>query len=93
MKAPAIVSPRAALDAGNIWRATLNLKWDVLRVLEDWTTPVHWSALGMPGDTRRFRVLVSGPLPARPAETGEFVMVVLGTGDRSGWRVAPEGKA
>jgi hypothetical protein len=73
-----------------IWHAQLSLRWEVLRVLEDWTTPVYWQVLGTPGDTRRFRVLVSGPLPARPSETGEFEMVVRMTGDRPGWWIAPD---
>lgn len=72
-----------------VWHGTLSLKWDVLRVLEDFTTPVYREVLGTPGDTRRFRVVVSGPLPGRPAECGEFVTVVRRTGDRPGWWIAP----
>ena len=45
-------------------------------MLEDWTTPEYWAVLGTPGETRRFKVRVRGPLPGRPAETSEFVMVV-----------------
>lgn len=41
--------------------------------------------LGTPGDTRRFRVLVSGPLPGKPSQSGEFVMLVKRFGDRPGW--------
>jgi hypothetical protein len=92
-EAPAIVhlGPRTTPDT--IWHATLSLKWDVRRVIEDWTTPVYWQVLGTSGDTRRFRVLVSGPLPDRPTETGEFVMVVRRAGDRPGWWIRPDGTA
>jgi hypothetical protein len=33
-------------------------------VLEDWTTPRYYEAVGTPAETRRFRVRVSGPLAA-----------------------------
>ena len=38
-----------------IWHAVLSLKWEVVRVLEDWTTPEYWAVLGTPerrGDSR-----------------------------------------
>jgi hypothetical protein len=75
-----------------IWHATLGLKWEVRAVLEDWTTSEYWAMLGTPGETRRFRVCVRGPLPGRPDEVGEFVMVVRRFGDRPGWWVSPEKK-
>jgi hypothetical protein len=53
-------------------------------VLEDWTTPRYYDAVGTPAETRRFRVRVSGPLPGNPSEKGEFVMTVRRYGDRSG---------
>ena len=49
-----------------IWHAVLSLKWDVLRVVEDWTTSEYWAVLGMPGETKRFTVRVRGPRPGRP---------------------------
>ena len=76
-----------------IWHARLSLRWEVRRVLEDWTTPLYWEVLGTPGETRRFRVVVSGPLPGRPWESGEFVMVVRRTADRPGWWIAPDDMA
>jgi hypothetical protein len=40
--------------------------------------------IGMPAETERFRVRVSGPLPAEPSADGEFVMIVRRYGDKSG---------
>ena len=76
-----------------IWHAELSLKWDVVRVIEDWTTPQYWAVLGTPGETRRFKVRVHGPQPGRPSETGEFVMIVRRFGDRPGWWISPDGAA
>jgi len=93
MEAPAIVHLGPRMTPDTIWHATSSLRWEVLRVLEDWTTRRYHDVLGTPADTRRFRVLVSGPLPARPEQTGEFVMVVRRVDDRPGWWIAPEGDA
>lgn len=40
-----------------------------------------------------FRVRVSGPLPGKPLQAGEFVMVVRRYGDWAGWWIAPESGA
>lgn len=47
-----------------------------MRVIEDWTTADYLAALGTSGELRRFRILVSGPMPGRPEESGEFVMLL-----------------
>jgi hypothetical protein len=65
-----------------IRHARLGLAWRVRRVLEDWTTPPYYDAVGTPAETRRFRVCVSGPLPGSPSEEGEFIMTVRRYGDR-----------
>lgn len=77
------------MTPGIIWHATLGLKWEVLRVVEDWITPEYRSVLGTPGETRRFVVRVSGPLSVRPPQTGEFVMIVRGFGDGPGGGSVP----
>jgi hypothetical protein len=59
-------------------------------MLEDWTTPRYYDAVGIPAETRRFRVPVSGPLSGNPSENGEFVMTVRRYGDGPGWWVSPE---
>lgn len=46
MEAPAVVYLGPRMTPETIWHAMLSLKWDVLRVLEDWTTPVYWEVLG-----------------------------------------------
>jgi hypothetical protein len=73
-----------------IRHGTLCLKWEVLAVLEDWTTPRYHDSVGTPAETRRFRVRAHGPLPGNPAENGEFVMRVARYGDRPGWWIAPD---
>jgi hypothetical protein len=62
-----------------------------LRVIEDWTTADYLAALGMSGELRRFRILVSGPMPGRPEESGEFRDASAAVGDRPGWWICPEG--
>jgi hypothetical protein len=90
MEAPATVHLGPHMTPEIIWHATLSLKWEVVRLIEDWTTSEYWAVLGTSGETRRFRVRVSGPLPGRPSETGEFEMVVRRVGDRPGWWIAPQ---
>jgi hypothetical protein len=73
----------------SIRHALLPLEWKVLTVLENWTTPTYWAVLGTPRETRRFRARVSGPLPGRPMQTGEFVMTIRRYAGRPGWWIAP----
>jgi hypothetical protein len=89
-EARAIVELGSRLVPVAIRHARLELAWSVLAVLEDWTTPVYYAVNGTPGETRRFRVRVKGPLPSQPSRDGEFVMVVRRYGDRPGWWISPE---
>jgi hypothetical protein len=73
-----------------IRHARLGMSWTVLGVLEDFTTPRYHDAVGTPAETRRFRLRVNGPLPGRPSEDGEFVLLVRRYGDRPGWWISPE---
>ena len=87
-EALAIVGLGPYLTPVSIHHARLNLAWTVLRVVEDWTTPAYYEVNGTPGETRRFRVRVSGPLPGRPSEDGEFILVIrrYGTATAGGSR-------
>ena len=89
MEAPALVDLGPRLAPIAIHHARLGLTWRVLRVIEDWTTPRYHDAVGTPAETKRYRVRVSGPLPGRPSQEGEFVMTVRRYGDRPGWWISP----
>jgi hypothetical protein len=84
MEASAVVDLSVRLLPLTIRHAELDLSWSMLAVIEDWTTPAYYDDVGTPMETKRFRVRVTGPLPARPAETGEFGMIVRRYGDRPG---------
>jgi hypothetical protein len=93
MEAPAVVDLSARLVPLTIRHAEVDLFWSVLAVLEDWTTPAYHDDVGTPMETKRFRVRVTGPLPGRPAQVGEFGMIVRRYGDRDGWGICPEPEA
>ena len=76
MEAPALVDLGPHAAPVTIRHARLSLTWTVLQVLEDWTTRRYWEVTGTAGETKRFTVRVSGPLPGQPSETGEFVMII-----------------
>jgi len=58
--APTIVHLGPRMTPQIVWHSRLNLRWDVVRLLEDWTTSEYGAVLGTPGDTRRFRVWCPG---------------------------------
>jgi hypothetical protein len=67
------------------------LRWTVREVLDGWTHP------GWPGKTynkpvteKRYRLRVFGPLPGRPDQHGEFVMIATSYGNRDRWWIRPE---
>lgn len=93
MEAPAIVDPSYRLTPLSIRHASLELPWSVLAVLEDWTAPRYSEVAGSPLETKRFLVRVRGPLPGKPSEDGEFLMILRRYGDRDGWWISPEAKA
>jgi hypothetical protein len=90
MEAPAVVDLGPCLAPVTIRHARLGLAWEVRQMLEDWTTPRYHDTVGTPGETKRSTVRVTGPLPGRPSETGEFVMTVRRYGDRPGWWISPQ---
>jgi hypothetical protein len=67
------------------------LRWTVREVLDGWTHP------GWPGKTykkpvaeKRYRLRVFGPLPGRPDQLGEFVMIATAYGNRERWWIRPQ---
>jgi hypothetical protein len=62
MAGSALVDLGPRLVPGVIRHARLGLAWQVTRVLEDWTTPRYYDAVGTMAETRRFWVRVSGPM-------------------------------
>jgi hypothetical protein len=93
METPAVVDLSSSLVPLTIRHTELDLSWSVLDVLEDWTTPAYRDDVGTPMETKRFRVRVTGPLPGRPAQVGEFGMIIRRYGDRPGWWICPESTA
>jgi hypothetical protein len=64
----------------------LHITWRVTEVLDGWEHPGSpQEMLGQATVTRWWQLKVSGPLPGRPAERGEFVMEVSPFGHRPGW--------
>lgn len=86
----ALVELRPDLTPMVITHARLAMTWRVLRTLEYWTQPRDQEAEGA-AEITRYRCWVRGPLPGRPAQIGEFTMVVRMFGDKPGqWWVNPE---
>jgi hypothetical protein len=74
------------LEPRRVEHLQFGITWDVTAILD------HWAHPGSAKDTLGKAILinwwllrVSGPLPGRPAETGEFTMEVSGYGDPPGW--------
>jgi hypothetical protein len=64
-----------------IKHATLGLTWRVLQVIETWDRPEDSPAgEGRPVLLRREVVLVDGPRPGRPGESGRFILEVCSYG-------------
>jgi hypothetical protein len=65
---------------------TLGLSWRVDEVLQAWTHPYCFStAFRESAELRRYKFRVHGPLPGRPGEKGEFILVARLYRDRRGW--------
>ena len=68
------------------------LSWLVWEVLEKWAMPYpQRPARDSHAEVDRFRVRVGGPLPGRPAEYGNFVMIVRRYADDppGAWWISP----
>jgi hypothetical protein len=70
------------------------LSWMVWEVLEEWKMPYPERPYGGPGvEVDRYRVRVGGPLPGRPREYGNFVMVIRRYSDAPrAWWISPDGE-
>jgi hypothetical protein len=73
-----------------IRHATLDLEWEVLEVVEPWQRPDD-SPAGecQPVLLAREVVLVHGPRPGRPGESGRFMLEVCRYGHVDGWWLTP----
>jgi hypothetical protein len=66
--------------------STLGITWLVTEILDSWQHPGQPRDLwGQATAIRWWRLKVSGPLPGRPAERGEFIMEITKYGDPPGW--------
>jgi hypothetical protein len=84
-------------EEGEDWRPVqvrhrdLGLTWTVRQVLASWRHPGHpQKTYGRPVVSRRHRLRVYGPLPGRPHQFGEFVMIATEYGHRPRWWIRPE---
>jgi len=59
-----------------LYHATRGLRWKVREVLDGWIHP-GWpeKTYNKPVVEKRYRLHVFGPMPGRPDQLGEFVMI------------------
>jgi hypothetical protein len=73
-----------------IRHAKLGLRWEVLEVIETWQRPDDSPAgEGQPVLMSREVLLVYGPRPGRPGESGRFIMEIASYGHVDGWSITP----
>jgi hypothetical protein len=69
--------------------ATLDLTWMIWETLDSWRDPdPAKSAAG--AEAERHRVRAYGPLPWRPSENGDLVLIVRRYTGQEGWWITPE---
>ena len=79
------------LEPKRVEHLQLGITWDVTEILDSWQHPrPPEETLGQPTLTKWWLLKVSGPLPGRPAERGEFVMEVSAYGAPPGWWIRVE---
>ena len=71
-----------------VTHATAGLQWQVLEVLEHWQHPDGMRARG-PVVREAWKMRVTGPLPGRPQQNGEFVMTARMYAHVGGWWITP----
>ena len=84
--------PARGLEPRQVEYLQFGITWDVTGILDRWAHPGRAEdTLGKAALIRWWLLKVSGPLPGRPAERGEFIMEVSGYGAPPGWwiRAAP----
>jgi hypothetical protein len=79
------------LEPRRVEHLQLGITWDVTEILDRWEHPGSPEQTpGKPGLVKWWLLKVSGPLPGRPAELGEFVMEVSFYGHPPGWWITVE---
>jgi hypothetical protein len=74
------------LEPKRVEHLQLGLAWYVTEILDRWEHPRSpEQTLGKPVLIKWWQLKVSGPLPGRPAERGEFIMEISFYGDPPGW--------
>jgi hypothetical protein len=82
------------LEPKRVEHLQLGLSWYVTGILDHWQHPGRAEdTLGKPDLIKWWLLKVSGPLPGRPAERGEFVMQVSFYGRPPGWFITVEALA
>ena len=75
------------LEPNRVKHLQLGITWRVTETLDYWERPGSpEQTLGKPDMIKWWLLKVSGPLPGRPAELGEFVMQISFYGDPPGRR-------
>jgi hypothetical protein len=77
---------RRDLEPRRVEHLQFGVTWDVTEILDSWQhhRPPE-ETLGKATLTKWWLLRVTGPLPGRPAESGEFVMEVSFHGDPADW--------
>jgi hypothetical protein len=72
----------------DITHVAAGLRWAVLEVLDHWRHPDGMKARGS-ACIEAWKLRVAGPLPGRPSQRGEFVMIAKTYADRPYWWITP----
>ena len=79
------------LESRRVEHLQFGITWDVTAILDRWAHPGRAEdTAGKPDLINWWLLKVSGPLPGRPAELGEFVMEVSAYGAPAGWWIRVE---
>lgn len=89
----ALVSLGPQLTPASISHAARpDLSWLVWQTLDSWRARIpRWFAVrGTTAVVERHRVLVAGPVPGRPGEYADYVLILSRYANSSGWWMRPE---
>jgi hypothetical protein len=76
----------SGLEPVQVEHLQFGITWDVTGILDRWAHPGRAEeTLGKATLIKWWLLKVSGPLPGRPAELGEFIMEVSAYGAPPGW--------
>ena len=86
--------PGRGLEPRRVEHLQFGITWDVTAILDPWAHPGRAEdTLGKAILIKWWRLKVSGPLPGRPAELGEFTMEVSFHGSPPGRWITLDGPA